>query len=205
MLIQCKECGESVSDKASICPHCGFPLGTKDSCDGDIHETYLRKLKMVIMRFGQYLKAGLVFRDGICPTFGMYVIQSTATIIVHLGFCTLFWLMGGAAEHYIPKPYCYIVLLPMLLIAVGYTYFWIRILLVFFPTIGRYERYIRGHGMEDDTVFKTFGLKKRLYQLYYWGFFVALIVVWLIIVHIADGGDWGWMAEGNNYRPRHRW
>ena len=73
MLIQCKECGESVSDKASICPHCGFPLGTKDSCDGDIHETYLRKLKMVIMRFGQYLKAGLVFRDGICPTFGMYV------------------------------------------------------------------------------------------------------------------------------------
>ncbi len=26
-LIKCAECGETVSDQADTCPHCGFPLG----------------------------------------------------------------------------------------------------------------------------------------------------------------------------------
>ena len=32
-LIKCSECGQSVSDKASICPHCGNPLTPKVFCD----------------------------------------------------------------------------------------------------------------------------------------------------------------------------
>ncbi len=32
-LINCSECGQNVSDKASICPHCGNPLTPKVFCD----------------------------------------------------------------------------------------------------------------------------------------------------------------------------
>jgi RNA polymerase subunit RPABC4/transcription elongation factor Spt4 len=31
-MINCPECQNSVSDKASTCPHCGFPLDNKKSC-----------------------------------------------------------------------------------------------------------------------------------------------------------------------------
>lgn len=34
MLIQCKECGQSVSDQAPGCPHCGAPLGTAVASEG---------------------------------------------------------------------------------------------------------------------------------------------------------------------------
>ncbi|WP_083250441.1 zinc-ribbon domain-containing protein [Synergistes jonesii] len=26
-LIKCSECGKEISDKASACPHCGYPMG----------------------------------------------------------------------------------------------------------------------------------------------------------------------------------
>lgn len=31
-LIQCKECGHEVSDKASACPNCGYPIGKRNYC-----------------------------------------------------------------------------------------------------------------------------------------------------------------------------
>lgn len=30
-LIKCPECNREISDKASICPHCGFPISSKES------------------------------------------------------------------------------------------------------------------------------------------------------------------------------
>ena len=205
MLIQCKECGLPISDKASICPHCGFPLAATTDNNADRHEGCLKRIHGAIVRLGRYLKAGLVFRDGICPTFGMFVIQYTATIVMHLCICILIWLVGGAADQYIPKPYSYFVVIPILPFAIGYSFFWINILLRFFPTLGKYDKYIEKNHMASNPVFKDFVSQKRRYKLYYWGFFVALIIMWLIIAHIANGGDWGWIAEGNNYHPRRHW
>ena len=205
MLIQCEECKELVSDKANTCPHCGFPLKVRGCHNVDTDDGCLMKVLKIVTQCGRYLKAGLVSGDGTCPTFGMYVIQSTVTIIMHLGLCALLWLLGGVAEQYIPKPYKYIVSLPILFIAVGVSCFWIRIFLVFFPTLGKYEKHIKERNMETDLIFRNFILKKRCYQLYYWGFFFFLIVTWLIIVHFANGGDWSWVAEGNNYRSLHRY
>ena len=204
MLIQCKECGSSVSDKAVFCPHCGFPLRVTADNAGR-REGCFKRINTVIIRLGQYLKAALVFKDGSCPTFGMFVIQCTATIFMHFGICILLWLIGGAAEQYIPKPCNYFVALPILLIAIGDSYFLIRILFTFFPTLGKYEKYVQENHMDSTLVFKTFVLQKRRYKLYYWGFFVVAIIVWLIIAHIANGGVWSWMMEGNNYHPRRHW
>ena len=30
-LIKCKECGREISDKASVCPHCGCPVELDDA------------------------------------------------------------------------------------------------------------------------------------------------------------------------------
>ena len=52
-LILCEECGKKISDMASVCPHCGFPVSA--SCE--IH------IKWDNMKGNTYLKTG-VYVDG---------------------------------------------------------------------------------------------------------------------------------------------
>lgn len=52
-LIHCEECGKEISDRASVCPHCGFPV----SADCEIH------IKWDNMRGNTYLKTG-IYVDG---------------------------------------------------------------------------------------------------------------------------------------------
>lgn len=35
-LIKCSECGKEISNKASVCPHCGMPLRSEDRGTYDI-------------------------------------------------------------------------------------------------------------------------------------------------------------------------
>lgn len=32
-LIKCTECGEMISDKATVCPHCGAPIEKMTKCE----------------------------------------------------------------------------------------------------------------------------------------------------------------------------
>lgn len=64
-LIKCKECKELISDKASVCPHCGYPMthplpelrDITHSYDTDLNDVYYdEKNKRIISEF-EYLDA----------------------------------------------------------------------------------------------------------------------------------------------------
>lgn len=54
-LINCPECGQSVSDKAPTCPHCGAPINMKV----DVPVTFFRERKFVCAAY-----RGNVYVDG---------------------------------------------------------------------------------------------------------------------------------------------
>lgn len=45
-LIKCTECGEMISDKATVCPHCGAPIEKMTKCE-DCGANILLMLKCV--------------------------------------------------------------------------------------------------------------------------------------------------------------
>jgi TM2 domain-containing membrane protein YozV len=45
MIIKCLECGGQVSDKALVCPHCGFPLRANVATPGRIKEKKVSGLR----------------------------------------------------------------------------------------------------------------------------------------------------------------
>lgn len=59
MLIKCPECGREVSDKASACIHCGFPLSNihkENTCLVDGSEYDMTELKNYYMKLTDYEK-----------------------------------------------------------------------------------------------------------------------------------------------------
>ncbi len=70
-IIQCKECGQDVSDQAKICPHCGYPMQEiLDKADINeekrayIREYNLKQLVYIILTFGLgYYLGTLLFKN----------------------------------------------------------------------------------------------------------------------------------------------
>ena len=194
-LIKCDVCGGSIASDAKACPHCGHP---------NSHDVIVKRtpVKQVLGNFKPFLKGAFIFKDGKCPSFAQFVVQSVGTILLHVVLTVAVGLIGGAAEEYLPEPFNIIVVIPLFLLAIGQLLIAFRIILVFFPTIGKYERYIAENGLQDDSVYKQFVLHKNKCRMLYWGFFICLFLVWLLIVHIANDGDWRWVTEGGGYHPR---
>ena len=88
-IMKCAECGNSVSDKANMCPQCGYPIGNNET-DMDSNISFEKRIE-------QYLQSGydLVERQGnsvtlIKPKKSWIVFY----FIVTIGICIM-WYFGN--------------------------------------------------------------------------------------------------------------
>ncbi len=79
-LIKCAECGQTVSDQADTCPHCGFPLG-----------------KLTIRRWKAWLINGVAFGLGIGLVLA-YVSRSIGWPVLLAGVALLFGFVFSASR-----------------------------------------------------------------------------------------------------------
>jgi len=188
-LITCEVCGGSIASDAKACPHCGHPKYT--------HIINKRvTVRQILNGVKSFITGAFRFKGDKCPTFAQFVIQSATTILLYVVLTVVVWLIGGGAEAYLPSPVNLIIMVPFFFLATGMSFFTFRLIFVSFPTITKYERYVQENGLEDDSVYKQFTSRKNRCQLLYWGFFICLFLIWLLIVHIVNDGNWSWITKG---------
>lgn len=92
-LIICDECGGSVSDKASVCPHCGFPMRRETTVPVEKTLKTLKAQKLLaylLLAFGAILLGIASEGDGFrsTPLFALTMLLGIASI-----FCSLIWIL----------------------------------------------------------------------------------------------------------------
>lgn len=55
-LIKCPECGNTISDKANICIHCGFPMDGNKTCSGNTFNVVLLETGNVKPKIAKFIK-----------------------------------------------------------------------------------------------------------------------------------------------------
>ena len=82
-LIKCKECGKEISDQATTCPNCGYPMHQKITGNTNINEKIDNKkaifIIIAIFVFALIIGAIIVVNDGQIP---LFIVEGQGTVTI---------------------------------------------------------------------------------------------------------------------------
>lgn len=113
-MITCEECGKEISDKAGVCPHCGYPIQAIKNAQIDqqnrAYYKQLNKTRIIYNVFAFFITFGIgidIFR-GEVQTWQWVIYFVVLAIFLWLCFSWIPWIVGfifHIAQRYkhIPK------------------------------------------------------------------------------------------------------